>query len=142
MTPVFHFSFTRYIHNTIAYEWVKVIIWQMLEGRNNNNEFYVLLNSWIMLFFSFFFYNAFWSHHFLRSPQWLKLTVTEYLCLKWTLTCCVCGNHNPVISTFTACHNNNTTGTTSGAETAYRSGAPEFTLDFYVIRVALSLVLL
>ena len=35
----------------------------------------------------------------------------------------------------------NTSGATSGAGTAYPSGAPEFTPDFFGVHVALSLVL-
>ena len=59
------------------------------------------------------------------------LTVTEYLCL-WI--CSVCRNHDPDVSSFMTYHrvysNSNTTDVTSGAGTAYPSGAPEFTHGF------------
>ena len=32
------------------------------------------------------------------------LTVTEYLCHKWQVICCICRCHNPIISTFITCH--------------------------------------
>ena len=51
----------------------------------------------------------------------------------------------PVLSSFTTyyriCKKSNTTGVTSGAGTAYPSGAPEFTSCFSGVRVTRSLVL-
>ena len=51
----------------------------------------------------------------------------------------------PVLSSFMTCHRVcnqiNTTGATSGAGTAYPSGAPEFTTGFHWVPVTRSLVL-
>jgi hypothetical protein len=73
----------------------------------------------------------------LRCPQPLQpiaksfatmtwLTVTEYLCHKWSWIC----NHNPVLSSFIfhhrVCYKSKATGDSCGARTAYSSGAPEF----------------
>ena len=61
------------------------------------------------------------------------LTVMEYLCYKWPRICSTCRKHFPVLSSFMThhriCYYINTTGATSGAGTAYPSGAPEFTPD-------------
>jgi hypothetical protein len=62
------------------------------------------------------------------------LTVMEYLCHKWPQISSTCRKHFPVFSSFTTyyriCNYINTTGDTSGAGTAYPSGAPEFTPGF------------
>jgi hypothetical protein len=62
------------------------------------------------------------------------LTITEYLCNKWPRKCSICRNQNPVLSPFMTyhrvCNKSNTTDATSGAETAYTSGAPEFIPGF------------
>ena len=59
-----------------------------------------------------------WSHHFesftVATMTWL--TVMEYLCHKWPRICSTCRKHFP--------------GVTSGAGTAYPSGAPRFTPGF------------
>ena len=62
------------------------------------------------------------------------LTIMEYLCHKLPWICSICRKHFPVLSSFTTyylvCNQVNTTGATSGAETAYLSGVPEFTPGF------------
>ena len=67
-------------------------------------------------------------------------TVMEYMCHK----CSAC-KHFSVLSPFMTYHRIynkiNTTGTISGAGTAYHSGAPEFTTGFSGVRVTQSLVL-
>ena len=56
------------------------------------------------------------------------LKVTECLCLKWTRICSVCRNHNPTLSSLMTyhgvCKESKMMGATSGAGTAYLSGAP------------------
>jgi hypothetical protein len=73
------------------------------------------------------------------------LTVMEYLCHKWPRICSICRKHFPVLSSFTTyyrvCNYINTTGATSGAGTAYPSGASDFTSGFSGVRVTRSLVL-
>ena len=68
-------------------------------------------------------------------------TVMEYLCHK----CSTCRKHFSVLSSFMTYHRIynkiNTTGTTSGAGTAYHSGALGFTTGFSGVRVTQSLVL-
>ena len=58
-------------------------------------------------------------------------TATEYLCIKWPRICYICRNHNPVISSFMSyysiCNKSNTTDASSGAGTAFPSGAPKLT---------------
>jgi len=60
------------------------------------------------------------------------------------LLCSVYCNHKPVISSLMTyhrvCSKSNTTGATSGAETAYLSGASELTLGFCGVCVPQSLV--
>jgi hypothetical protein len=62
------------------------------------------------------------------------LTVMEYMCHKWPRICSTCRKHFPVLSSFMTyrrvCSLINATGVTSGAGTAYPSGAPEFIPDF------------
>ena len=62
------------------------------------------------------------------------LTVMEYMCHKWPRICSTCRKHFPVFSSFMTYHRVcsliNTTGVTSGAGTAYLSGAHEFTPGF------------
>ena len=54
----------------------------------------------------------------------------------WPRICFVCGNHDPVISSFRThhrfCDKNNRTGIISGAETVNPTGAPEFHPRFSV----------
>ena len=70
----------------------------------------------------------------------------QYMCHKWPRihVCSVCRNHNAVFSSFITyhrvCNKSSTTGATCGAETAYHSGAPEFTPGFSWVHVARSLV--
>jgi hypothetical protein len=56
------------------------------------------------------------------------------MCHKWPRICSTCRKHFSVLSSSTTydrlCYLNNTTGATSGAGTAYTSGAPEFTPGF------------
>ena len=61
----------------------------------------------------------------LAAMTWL--TVTEYLCHKLPQSCSVCRNHNPFLSSFLTCNQSNTTGVSSGAETANSSRAPPST---------------
>jgi len=67
-----------------------------------------------------------------RHHDWL--IVMEYLCHKWPRICSTCSKQFPILSSFMTyhrvCNKINTTGVTSGAETAYHSGAPEFTPSF------------
>ena len=62
-----------------------------------------------------------------------------------TTICSTCRKHFPVLSSFTTyyrvCKYINTTGATSGAGTAYPSGASEFTPGFSGVRVTRSLAL-
>ena len=62
-----------------------------------------------------------------------------------TLLCSICRKHFPFLSSFMTyhrgCNKINTTCATTGAGTAYPSGAPEFTTDFSGVRVTRSLVL-
>jgi len=59
------------------------------------------------------------------------LTVPEHLCHKWPRICSTCRKHFPVLSSSMTYHLVcNTTGATSGAGTAYPSGAPEFPPGF------------
>jgi hypothetical protein len=59
------------------------------------------------------------------------------------LLCSTCRKHSLVLTSFMTYHRVcNMTGTTSRAETAGPSGAPEFTSCFIGIRVTLYLVLL
>jgi hypothetical protein len=73
------------------------------------------------------------------------LNVMEYLCHKWPWICSTCRKHFPVLFSFKTyflvCYSINTTGATNGAETAYSSGAPEFTPGFSGVHVIPSLVL-
>ena len=73
------------------------------------------------------------------------LTVMECLCQKWPRICSTCRKHLPVLSSFVTyhwvCNKINTMGATSGAETVYPSGAPEFTPGFSGVCVTQSLVL-
>ena len=73
------------------------------------------------------------------------LTVMEYLCHKWPRIYSTCRKHFPFLSSFMTyhrvCNKINTTGATSGAVTAYPSGAPEFTPSFSGVRVTRSFVL-
>ena len=64
------------------------------------------------------------------------------ICHKWPRICSTCRKHFPVLSLFTTYYRVcSTTGATSGAGTAYPSGAPEFTPVFSGVRVTRSLVL-
>ena len=78
-----------------------------------------------------------------RAMTWL--TAMEYLCHKLPLICSSCRKHFPVLSSFMTdhwvCNQINTTGATRGAETAYPSGAFEFTSGFQWVCVTRSLVL-
>ena len=62
------------------------------------------------------------------------LTVVEYLCHKRSRICSICRKPFPVNFSFMTYHRVgiqiNTTGATSGAGTAYSSGAPKFTPGF------------
>jgi len=62
------------------------------------------------------------------------LTVMECLCQKLPWICSNCRKHLLVLSLFVTyhqvCNEINTMGATSGAETTYPSGAPEFTPGF------------
>ena len=79
---------------------------------------------------------------FMVATMTTSLTVTEYLCHKWKQMCSVCHNHSSVLSSFMTNHwVCNAIGATSGTETAYHSGVPEFTSGFCGVRVARSLVL-
>ena len=73
------------------------------------------------------------------------LTVMECLCHKWPRICSPCHKHFPVLSSFmtyhVVCNYIHTTGSTSGAGTAYPSGALEFTPVISGARVTRSLVL-
>ena len=73
------------------------------------------------------------------------LTVLEYLCHKWPLICSTCRNHFPVLSSFMTyfrvCNWINTTGTTSGAGTAYLPEHLSSPPVFSGVRVSWSLVL-
>jgi hypothetical protein len=87
-----------------------------------------------------------WNHHFesftVATMTWL--TVMEHLCHKWQRICSTC-KHFTVLSSFMTyhmvCNYIKTTGATSGAWTAYPSGAPEFTPVFSGVHVTRSLVL-
>ena len=63
-----------------------------------------------------------------------KINVKEYLCQIWPWIYCVCGNHNPALSSFM------TSQVIVVAGTAYPSGASEHRFDFYEVRVPQSLV--
>jgi hypothetical protein len=67
----------------------------------------------------------------------------EYMRYKWPRICCTCRKHFPVLSSFMTyhrvCNYINKTGATSGAGTAYPSGAPEFTTGFSGVRATRSL---
>ena len=67
-----------------------------------------------------------------------------YYCHKWPRICSVCRNRNPGFSSFMTyhrvCYKSTTTGSGVGTETAYPSGATEFTPDFSWVRVVQSLV--
>ena len=85
------------------------------------------------------------SHHescTVITVTWL--TDTEYLCHKLALICCVCRNHNPVLSSFMAyhqvCNKSNITSDTRVAETVYSSWARELAPGFSGVHVTLSLV--
>ena len=71
------------------------------------------------------------------------LTCMEYLCHKWSRIGATCRKHFPVLSSFTTyyriCNYINTTGATSGAGTAYPSGAPQSIPGFSGVRVTRSL---
>jgi hypothetical protein len=62
------------------------------------------------------------------------LTIMENPCHKIPRKCSTCRKHFPVLSSFMTyiriCNQTNTTGATSGAGTAYPSGASEFTPGF------------
>ena len=70
-----------------------------------------------------------------------KDRVTRHKCPRVCSTCC---KHFPVLSSLMTyhrvCNQINTTGATSGAETAYPSGIPDFLQCFSGVRVARSLV--
>ena len=69
----------------------------------------------------------------------------EYLCHKRPRICSSCRNHFPALFSYVSYHlvciYINTTGVTSGAGTAYPSGAHEFTPGFSGVRVTRALVL-
>ena len=69
----------------------------------------------------------------------------EYLCHKRPRICSSCRNHFPALFSYVSYHlvciYINTTGATSGAGTAYPSGAHEFTPGFSGVRVTRALVL-
>jgi hypothetical protein len=72
------------------------------------------------------------------------LTVTEYLCHKWSRICSVCRNHKHVLYTFKTYHricdkSSTTTCATSGAGIAYPYGTPAFTPGFTLVGYVLSI---
>jgi hypothetical protein len=73
------------------------------------------------------------------------MTLVTAICHKWPRICSTYRKHFPVLSSIMTyhrvCNKINTTGATSGAGTAYPSGAPEFTPCFSGVRVTRSLVL-
>jgi len=89
----------------------------------------------LFVLLSFFVWQL-WSLRVWRSLPWTWLTVSWYLYHKWPRICSVRRNHNPVLTSSMTYHyrvsnKSNTTSVTSGAGTAYPSGAPEFSVVFF-----------